>query len=339
MRVGFTRVGLQCRVAVLMIRATGMKQPLNPGRKQMKPLFPNLIGAAATVRSLAKKARVVGMLILAVGFLATPMLMPSTGNAEDARVAKSMTSLKDQTAKLGTPMIEGNDPVGGKDAPALYFGSTKINNNFTVVDEVANEDGRGMTATLFVKGGDEYIRAATNVPKPDGSGRAIGTVLAGPALEAIKAGNAYYGKVPILGTPYVTGYEPIKDASGAIIGVYYVGYSQDDLRAKVEGRLAYAKTLLGITDSQAAAWKAYEDVSRTNVQSLRAARQGMMIAEQSGLAIDRMHAQTGMMQAQLDAMKALQPVTEALYMALTPEQKQRADAVLLLLGSSGGVEF
>ena len=305
----------------------------------MKPIFPSLIPAAATVRSLAKKARVVGMLTLAVGFLATPMLMPSTGNAQDARVTKSMATLKVQTAKLGAPRIEGNDLVGGKDAPALYFGSTKINNNFTVVDEVAKEDGRGMTATLFVKGGDEYIRAATNVPKPDGSGRAIGTILAGPALEALKTGKAYYGKVPILGTPYVTGYEPIKDASGAIIGAYYVGYSQDDLQARVEGRLAYAKTLLGISDREAAAWKAYEDVSRANVQSLRAAGQAMMIAEQLGSAIDRMHAQTSIMQARLDAMKALQPATETLYKALTPEQRERADAVLLLLGSSGGVKF
>ena len=49
---------------------------------------------------------------------------------------------------------------------------------------------------------------------------AIGTVLAGPALEAIQAGKAYYGKAPILGTLYVTGYEPIKDASGAIIGIW-----------------------------------------------------------------------------------------------------------------------
>ena len=307
----------------------------------MKPIFPSLIAASAKVRPLAKKARVVGMLILAVGFLATPMLMPSAGNAQDARVAKSMATLKDQTAQLGAPKIDGTEPVGGKDAPALYFGSTKMNNNFTVVDEVTKEDGQGMTATLFVKGGDEYIRVATNVPKPDGSGRAIGTVLAGPALESIKTGKAYYGKAPILGTPYVTGYEPIKDASGAIIGVYYVGYSQSDLyaNAKVEGRLAYAKTLLGITDSEAAAWKAYEDVSRANVQGMEAAQRAMMTAEQSGSAVDRMHAQTGMMQAQLDARKALQPVTEALYKALTSEQQQRADAVLLLLGSSGGVEF
>lgn len=65
---------------------------------------------------------------------------------------------------------------------------------------------------------------------------------------------------------YVTGYEPITDASGAIIGIYFVGYSPDDLKAKVEGRLAYAKKLLGITDSEAATWKAYEGVSRANVQ-------------------------------------------------------------------------
>jgi hypothetical protein len=266
-------------------------------------------------------------------------MLPSTGNAQDARVAKSMAALKDKTAKLGAPKIEGTDPVGGKDAPALYFGSTKMNNNFTVVDEVAKEDGRGMTATLFVKGGDEYIRVATNVPKPDGSGRAIGTILTDPVLESIKEGKAYYGKAPILGTPYVTGYEPIKDASGEIIGIYYVGYSQSDLDARVEGRLAYAKTLLGITDGEAAAWKAYEDVSRANVQTIRTAQLAMMEAERSGSAIDRMHAQTGMMQARLDAMKALQPATEALYKALTPEQRERADVVLLLLGSSGGVEF
>jgi hypothetical protein len=240
---------------------------------------------------------------------------------------------------LGAPKIEGKEAVGDKDAPALYFGSTKMNNNFAVVDEVAKEDGQGMAATLFVKAGDEYIRVATNVPKPDGSGRAIGTVLAGPALEAITAGKAYYGTAPILGIPYVTGYEPIKDASGAIIGVYFVGYSRSDLDAKVEGRLAYARTVLGITDSQAAAWKAYEDVSRANVQSMQAAQTAMMRAEQSGSAIDRMHAQTGMMQARLDARKALEPVTTALYEALTPEQRERADVLFLLLGSSGGIGF
>ena len=191
----------------------------------MQRIFLSLIAAPAAIGPCAKKALVAGILALAVGLLATPVLMPSAGNAQDARVAKSMAALKDKTAKLGAPKIEGKEAIGGHDAPALYFGSTKMNNSFTVVDEVAKDDGQGMTATLFVKGDDEYIRVATNVPMPDGR-RAIGTFLEGPALESIKAGKAHYGEVPILGTFYVAGYEPIKDAAGAIIGVYYVGYKK-----------------------------------------------------------------------------------------------------------------
>jgi hypothetical protein len=155
------------------------------------------------------------------------LLMPSQGQAQtDPRVQKSMEILKSMTAKLGAPKIQGTEQVGGKDAPALYFGSTKLNNNFEIVDAIGREDGKGMTATLFVKGGEEYIRVSTSVPKPDGSGRAIGTVLAGPALEAIKQGKAYYGDVPILGVPYTTGYEPMRDSSGNMLGVYYVGYKK-----------------------------------------------------------------------------------------------------------------
>jgi len=164
--------------------------------------------------------------ILAAGcFIATCTVMPSIGRAQaDPRITKSMESLRAMTAKLGAPKLEGKEAVGGKEAPALYFGTTKINNNFDIVDAVTREDGKGMTATLFAKAGDEYIRVSTNVPKTDDSGRAVGTVLTGPALEAIKAGKAYYGQVNILGRPYTTGYEPILDSSGAQIGVYYVGY-------------------------------------------------------------------------------------------------------------------
>jgi len=166
------------------------------------------------------------LVLLAAGSLLASLASNSGFAQSDARVAKSMETLKAMTAKLGAPKVEGTEAVGGKDAPALHFGTTKINNNFEVVDAVGKEDGQGMTATLFVKGGDDFIRVSTSVPKPDGSGRAIGTVLAGPALESIKAGKAHYGEVPILGTPYMTGYEPIKDGAGATIGVYYVGYKK-----------------------------------------------------------------------------------------------------------------
>jgi hypothetical protein len=80
-------------------------------------------------------------------------------------------------------------------------------------------------ATLFVKVGNDSVRVATNVKKDAGS-RAIGTILDpnGPVFPMIQKGEPYYGDATILGKPYVTGYEPIKDASGQVIGIYYVGY-------------------------------------------------------------------------------------------------------------------
>ncbi len=164
--------------------------------------------------------------ILAAGcFIATSALMPSTGNAQaDPKVAKSMADLKAATAKSGAPKLEGMDPVSGKNASALFFGTTKINNNFEIVDAVVKANGG--TATLFAKTGDEYVRVSTNVPK-DG-GRATGTILdpKGKAIVEINAGRPFYGDVDILGSMYTTGYEPIKNASGNVIGIWFVGFKK-----------------------------------------------------------------------------------------------------------------
>jgi mono/diheme cytochrome c family protein len=142
-------------------------------------------------------------------------------SGKDARVAHSMAALKDQLDELGAPKIEGKEAVGGKDTPVLYFGSTKMDGDLAVVDKVAKEGGEGMAATLFVKGeGNEYIRVATTVPN------GLGSELGGPAFDSINAGKPYYGEAPVMGIPAITGYEPIKDASGAIIGVYSVGYKK-----------------------------------------------------------------------------------------------------------------
>jgi cache 3/cache 2 fusion protein len=162
--------------------------------------------------------------LLALGLLLVPIL-PRAGNAEDAKVSKAMTALKDETAKLGAPKIEGKDAVGSKTVPALYFGSTKMSNNTTVVDQVAKE--KGGDATLFVKEGKEYTRVATTVKRNDGSSAAGTDVDANnPAVAKLNKGEAYYGDATIFGKPYVTGYEAIKDASGAIIGAYFVGFKK-----------------------------------------------------------------------------------------------------------------
>lgn len=119
---------------------------------------------------------------------------------------------------------------------------------------------------------------------------------------------------------------------GGMMGRGMMGWG--DLNATVEGRLAYIKTALGITDAEGSAWKAYEDAARANVQSMQTAHEAMWNAMKSGSPIERMQAHITMMQTRLDALKALQPATEALYKALTPDQQKKADR---LLGMGGGM--
>ena len=159
------------------------------------------------------------LFVLAAAFAAQSPLL--AGPAEDVQAA--MQVHKSKAAALGAPNIKGEEAVAGKTVPAIYFGESKMNNNFALVDEVQKE--KGGTATIFVKSGNDFVRVATNVKKDDGS-RAIGTVLdpKGKAIAAVSKGESFYGEVPILGKPYITGYEPIRDASNQIIGIYYVGY-------------------------------------------------------------------------------------------------------------------
>ena len=164
--------------------------------------------------------------LIAAGCVAgrsTLLSHPAQDQDVAAKVKTSMEALKSKAAKIGPAKAEGTEAVAGKTVPAVYFGSSKMNNNFDLVDEVVKENGG--TATIFAKSGDEYVRVSTNVKKDDGS-RAIGTILdpKGKAIVAINEGKAFYGEVTILEKPYVTGYEPMRDAANNVIGIYYVGY-------------------------------------------------------------------------------------------------------------------
>ncbi|WP_224962980.1 cache domain-containing protein [Geomonas subterranea] len=88
----------------------------------------------------------------------------------------------------------------------------------------------GSRATIFM--GD--TRIATNVLRKDGS-RAIGTRLTGPAYDAIfKEGIRYRGEADILGAPYFTAYDPIRDMNGKVIGALFVGVKQSEYLARYD---------------------------------------------------------------------------------------------------------
>ena len=158
------------------------------------------------------KRRSVILAILATGFfIAIATLMPDLATAQTDKVKAAMADLKARTEKLGAAKLEGKD---------LYFGTTKADNS--IVDAVAKDPGGA--ATIFVKAGDEYVRVATTVKKEDGSS-AVGTALDGtnPAVAKLNNGETYYGDATVFGKAYVAVYEPVKDASGAVIGAYFVG--------------------------------------------------------------------------------------------------------------------
>jgi methyl-accepting chemotaxis protein len=93
-----------------------------------------------------------------------------------------------------------------------------LNDDVATVDKVKRLVGG--TCTIFL--GD--LRIATNVQKPDGT-RAVGTRLARSAAydSVIDRKTPFRGEVEILGTPYMTAYDPILNSSGEVLGILYVG--------------------------------------------------------------------------------------------------------------------
>ena len=143
-------------------------------------------------------------------------------HAEDPKA--TIADLDARLAKIGAPKLDGTEKAGDKTVPALYFGERKVNNNYDVVDAIRK--AHDATATLFVKDGDEFVRVSTNVLTPEGK-RGVGTQLArNKAYEAVIKGSQYCGPIDVLGTAFEACYNPIKDASGKLIGVSYIGHKK-----------------------------------------------------------------------------------------------------------------
>jgi len=112
--------------------------------------------------------------------------------------------------------------IGDKATPVLRNGDTDLNLDFAIPDRFTAQTG--VTATIFAKTGDDFVRVSTSVKKEDGE-RAVGTLLdrAHPGYAALKADKSYSGIATLFGKQYITKYVPIKDAAGQLIGVLYVG--------------------------------------------------------------------------------------------------------------------
>ena len=106
--------------------------------------------------------------------------------------------------------------------PTLKIGNMKINNNFELVDKVKQMVGG--TATIFQVLPGKLLRVSTNVKKLDGS-RAVGTYIpsSSPVYQTVMSGQTFRGKAYVVNAWYLTAYKPMRDPSGKIVAVIYVG--------------------------------------------------------------------------------------------------------------------
>jgi hypothetical protein len=98
--------------------------------------------------------------------------------------------------------------------------------------------------------------------------------------------------------------------------------------AVIEGRLAFLRVALGITETQSSAWNTYADAVRNHAGRMQDTYQHHVDAMMQGDAISRIDARIQMMEAMLDAMKAIRPAIDQLYKALTSDQKQLANQLI-----------
>jgi hypothetical protein len=105
-----------------------------------------------------------------------------------------------------------------------------------------------------------------------------------------------------------------------------------DASAFTEGRIAFLKAELGISDAQKSAWEAYAAALKKNLEGMQATRQTMMKVMQTMSPVARVDARISMMESRLSTLKEIKPVLVTLYSALTDDQKRKADQLLIGMG-------
>ncbi len=165
---------------------------------------------------------VVSLLILSVlvSLLVSATLSRHLSQQAAERLDQNIRALREMTlARGGAFRIEGG---------ALWLGAARLNDDNAPLERFTAAVGG--VATIFQ--GDTRI-ATTIIANGK---RAVGTTLAaGPVYDAVlKNGTSYRGEATILGTPYLTAYDPIRDDGGRVIGIFFVGIEKSQFVSVVE---------------------------------------------------------------------------------------------------------
>jgi methyl-accepting chemotaxis protein len=141
-----------------------------------------------------------------------------------------------------------------------------LEGNNQLVDAIGRE--LGDVATIFVAKGDDYTRITTTILTAQGQ-RAVGTTL-GKTSEAygpISRGQDYLGKATILGKQYFTAYSPIKDVSGRVIGILFIGVPIQEAEASANASI-WSMTLFLVAAALAAIIAAVISMTLFSIRSI-----------------------------------------------------------------------
>jgi hypothetical protein len=97
----------------------------------------------------------------------------------------------------------------------------------------------------------------------------------------------------------------------------------------VEGRIAFLKVELKITDAQLPLWNAFAQAMRDDATAMQGMQAGMMSMGQAATLPDKLAAREKMLSARLEALRKLKAAAEPLYAALSDDQKKTADEIML----------
>jgi hypothetical protein len=100
---------------------------------------------------------------------------------------------------------------------------------------------------------------------------------------------------------------------------------------RVEGRIAFLRAELKVTDAQNGAWNAFADALRANAKSLGEVRSSMMAGMAGGAQqslVDRLTLQEKWLAARLEGTRAIKSALTNLVASLSDDQKKTADELL-----------
>jgi len=97
----------------------------------------------------------------------------------------------------------------------------------------------------------------------------------------------------------------------------------------IEGRLAFLKTELKITDAQLSLWNAFAQAMRDDASTIQVMPHPMMGMNKAATLPDKLAARETSLSARLEALRKLKAAADPLYAALTADQKKTADEIML----------